>query len=257
MANSDSTHAPISRKDANALGLKRFFTGVPCKQGHVDERYTACGLCCECLANGRKKWRAKNPEQSRELRRKWRKENPEREHESHIKSNRRWWAQAKAVQNALKREARSQNPEHFREQKRRSYVRVKFIDPDRMRKAGAKWRAEKPEAWRAILSKAKKRFEERNPHWGRQKASRRRARLSGAGGSFTSLDIEDIKKMQRGRCAYCQIKLSKGFHIDHIIAVSKGGTNDRRNLQLLCAPCNLAKSARDPIVHAQTLGMLL
>jgi hypothetical protein len=38
----------ISRKEARALGLKRYFTGKPCCHGHVDERYVAAGLCAEC-----------------------------------------------------------------------------------------------------------------------------------------------------------------------------------------------------------------
>lgn len=32
------------------------------------------------------------------------------------------------------------------------------------------------------------------------------------------------------------------LHIDHILPVSAGGSDDYANLQVLCAPCNLAKS---------------
>ena len=65
----------ISRDEARALGLKRFFTGKPCKRGHVAERW-ACGggggECVECsLENGRK-YRAADPERAREKWRKWR-----------------------------------------------------------------------------------------------------------------------------------------------------------------------------------------
>jgi hypothetical protein len=34
-------------------------------------------------------------------------------------------------------------------------------------------------------------------------------------------------------------------------------TNDKYNLQLLCAPCNLSKRAKDPIEFNQSLGLLL
>jgi hypothetical protein len=37
----------ISRAEAKAKGLKRYFTGKPCKHGHVAERYIA-GRCIEC-----------------------------------------------------------------------------------------------------------------------------------------------------------------------------------------------------------------
>lgn len=38
----------ISRQQAKALGLKRYFTGKPCKHGHIDERRVHDGACCEC-----------------------------------------------------------------------------------------------------------------------------------------------------------------------------------------------------------------
>lgn len=33
---------------AKANGLSRFFNGIPCKHGHLSERYTRTGNCCEC-----------------------------------------------------------------------------------------------------------------------------------------------------------------------------------------------------------------
>ena len=38
----------IKRSEAKAKGLKRFFTGKPCKRGHTAERQTAGGACCKC-----------------------------------------------------------------------------------------------------------------------------------------------------------------------------------------------------------------
>lgn len=39
----------ISRKDAHLAGLRRFFTGIPCKNGHVAERYVGNGACIGCM----------------------------------------------------------------------------------------------------------------------------------------------------------------------------------------------------------------
>jgi len=39
--------------------------------------------------------------------------------------------------------------------------------------------------------------------------------------------------------------------------LSRGGSNDKYNLQLLCPTCNLKKSAKDPIDFAQENGNLL
>jgi hypothetical protein len=38
----------ISRKDATARGLKRYFTGRSCKLGHLAERWTVDARCIEC-----------------------------------------------------------------------------------------------------------------------------------------------------------------------------------------------------------------
>ncbi len=78
-----------------------------------------------------------------------------------------------------------------------------------------------------------------------------------AGGSYSTEDIRRILKQQRGRCAYCRDRFGNQFHIDHILALSRGGSNYPHNLQLTCETCNLRKHARDPINFAQSLGMLL
>lgn len=58
----------ITRADARERGLARFFTGRPCKHGHVDERYVSTLGCVSCL-RGRDKDRVYSAEE-RELRRK-------------------------------------------------------------------------------------------------------------------------------------------------------------------------------------------
>mgnify|MGYP002480306686 CR=1 FL=1 len=73
----NSTHAR-SRKEAKELGRTRFFTGVPCKRGHVAERVVSNGACIECqrlhaaaysahYRAAQNAWRAANPEKSRAL----------------------------------------------------------------------------------------------------------------------------------------------------------------------------------------------
>lgn len=47
----------ISLKEAKALGLKYFFTGKPCRHGHISERYIH-GSCVECSLDYRKKYYA-------------------------------------------------------------------------------------------------------------------------------------------------------------------------------------------------------
>lgn len=46
----------ISKDTALAQGLKRYFTGIPCKNGHVTERLVKTGHCIGC----KKAWRDSN-----------------------------------------------------------------------------------------------------------------------------------------------------------------------------------------------------
>lgn len=38
----------ITRKDAKAQGLLRYFTGIPCSNGHIAERYVRNCVCLTC-----------------------------------------------------------------------------------------------------------------------------------------------------------------------------------------------------------------
>lgn len=51
----------ISRKEAKNSGLKYYFTGNPCKNGHVSKRRVGNGTCFECHLEVNAKWRNKNP----------------------------------------------------------------------------------------------------------------------------------------------------------------------------------------------------
>ena len=48
----------ISRDDAIKLGLKNYFTGKPCKYGHISERQVANHVCVTCR-NKRQRERAR------------------------------------------------------------------------------------------------------------------------------------------------------------------------------------------------------
>lgn len=47
----------ITRADAKAEGLSKYFTGEPCKNGHVQQRYTTSGACSGCLLDSSRKSR--------------------------------------------------------------------------------------------------------------------------------------------------------------------------------------------------------
>lgn len=68
-----------------------------------------------------------------------------------------------------------------------------------------------------------------------------RAKRLGAKGRHTARDIRILYKIQKGKCVYCNTDLDRKFHIDHVVPLSRGGTNYRHNLVLTCPHCNLSK----------------
>lgn len=84
----------------------------------------------------------------------------------------------------------------------------------------------------------------------------RRALKKGSTGQHSKRDVDQLLKLQRHKCACCGVKLST-YHVDHIVPLARGGSNDKINLQILCATCNLQKHAKDPLTFMQERGFLL
>lgn len=64
----------------------------------------------------------------------------------------------------------------------------------------------------------------------------------GAIGTHNASDIRRLFAKQRGKCAYCECDISNQYHVDHVIPLSRGGTNYPDNLALACPHCNLSKN---------------
>lgn len=58
------THELIDRQKAHSFGRKRYFTGKPCKYGHVAQRFVTTGGCTECNINRSRifKFKGEQPE---------------------------------------------------------------------------------------------------------------------------------------------------------------------------------------------------
>ena len=52
---------PKTRKEALAIGCKKYFTGLACLRGHVAERRARTGECLTCRADFLIVWRKNNP----------------------------------------------------------------------------------------------------------------------------------------------------------------------------------------------------
>lgn len=122
--------------------------------------------------------------------------------------------------------------ERRREKQREQQKAWRLANPERVKQLVKRWKAENPDRHRANKRRSKS-------------DSKRRKRV-----------IRDLMPKQNGRCAYCRTPLTE-IHVDHIQPRARQGSNARRNLQLTCAPCNLAKGAKDPIEFARETGRLL
>lgn len=138
----------VSRKDALVRGLKRFFTGKPCRHGHLCEKITSSKQCMECnrvrcakrmqdtafrqnAAKLSAEWRAQNPERNEANVKRWRDAHPER-----IRGYSEAWKKA--------------NPEKNR---------------DILQRCGRVWRKNNPERLRLHAKSRNKRVSRSTPPW--------------------------------------------------------------------------------------------
>lgn len=56
----DIRNDKITREEAKQIGQKWYFTGEPCKNGHIDKRYVSSDICYMCKRNQNKKQNKEN-----------------------------------------------------------------------------------------------------------------------------------------------------------------------------------------------------
>lgn len=217
----------IARKAAKAKGLRRYFTGKPCLRGHIDWRQVGDGSCSACARERSIGDYYKDIETHRKKGR----EQAAKHRDKRIKYQREWY---------------ENNKEYFSQWAK--------DNSEKVRETGARYRENNRSKRRASFAE----WAKKNNDKVRANCRNRNAKRKSNGGKHSAEDIGQILKMQRGKCAYCRISLKGKYHVDHIIALANRGGNDRKNLQVLCPPCNHEKHTKDPMVFArQKFGMLL
>lgn len=79
----------VTRKEAKAQGLKRYYTGKACPHGHYSERFVSTGQCLECLRVHCREQYWADPEYACWRSKQWAIKNPER-YKSRAREN--YWA---------------------------------------------------------------------------------------------------------------------------------------------------------------------
>lgn len=250
----------ITKTEAKAAGLNRYFTGEPCVRGHVAERRIQSGNCIDCQSEDRRNpgkggaYRKARYAENRDLRiaesAEWRRANPEKAKETCKKSKEKHRGKTSQKGKEWRKTAAYQETKAKRYETKGDEIR------SWRREWRRDWSARNPGKSSAYTREWQKRNPERARENSLKQARTRRARKSGAAGSYSASDIKRILIGQKHRCAACRCRLTK-YHVDHIVPLSRGGSNFPSNLQVLCPDCNLKKRAKDPIDFMQSLGLLL
>lgn len=138
---------------------------------------------------------------------------------------------------------RAANPSKARAQSRGSKQRQHARDPEHVRAMQRRWYARHKDepALRADRRARSRAFYAANREQWVVYRHLRRARKSSAGGFATAEQIRARVAFYGGVCAYCGGPFE---HVDHVIALSRGGSNWPANLRPACARCNLRKHTR-------------
>ena len=176
------------------------------------------GLCKNCYG---KKWRKDNPEYNKYYGKKWYKENP-----------------------IYYKKWQKNNPEKVKNARKKYYLGNTYKEwaaenKEKIRKKNKKYYSENKEKAKIF----RKKWQRNNPEKVREENFRRRTNGKIEKGVIAKIINENILKYGIITCEKCkkQCLSSYDYHVDHIVPISKGGTNDCGNLQVLCAYCNLSK----------------
>ena len=112
----------ISRKEAIEKGLKMYFTGKPCKYGHVTERRASTGVCLECEKEYNREYWVQNKDQIKEYKKGFWKEyyqqNKERIKEyqkDYREQNKEYWKDYREQNKEQIKDYREQNKEYWKD----------------------------------------------------------------------------------------------------------------------------------------------
>jgi 5-methylcytosine-specific restriction endonuclease McrA len=71
---------------------------------------------------------------------------------------------------------------------------------------------------------------------------------------YTPRERAKVAYEQRYACAVCAELLPPDWQLDHIVPLSRGGGNERANVQALCVACHADKTARDTVARGPPRG---
>lgn len=257
------------RTQARLNGETHYFTGKPCKNGHVANRFVSNYCCVICSDEMGRIWETKNADRVAETRSIYAEKHKDKinrksldwyyaNKEKCAARVKEWSAANKDKRNEATKIRRAANPEKTTADSKRSYERNKEKRKEearlyRLNNKDRIWQVKFPE--KAKESRRRWNSTEEGKLYKVLASQKRRAVKKAAAGNITKEDLRRITEAQGGKCAYCQKKTK--LTLDHIVAISKGGEHMPRNVQMLCGSCNSKKHDKDPLIYARQIGLLL
>lgn len=185
------------------------------------------GWCKSCQAEYHRQYRAQNKDAIRARQRQWEQDNPDK-----VRASR--------------------NKPEVKRRKRETDRRYNEANRERIQEVSRRWYEENR---RDVIARAcnwyqenKERKAEYDRQYGKENSLRRlaigrayRARKRDAQGSFTEDEWLELCEAYGNVCLCCGE--SKPLAADHVVPLSKGGSNDIGNIQPLCKVCNSSKNA--------------
>lgn len=180
-----------------------------CRADNLEGRATECKVCSSARNI---RWREKNEEHCKEYDHTRYANNAEQSKEA----TRKW------------------NKEN-KDKKAANAKRWKLLNPEKVKASSINY-YEKHKKQRQVYERA---WRQANADKLRERDHRRRAIKNNADGSFTKKEFSELCIKHGNICVCCGEE--KKMTIDHIVPLSKGGSNSIDNIQPLCLSCNSKK----------------
>lgn len=174
---------------------------------YKDGRYPWCAAC-------RREWRQARKERQRELHANWREQN--RDH------------------------VRAESLTYYHQHREQELVKRRERQRDRWHNDPA-YRAKK-NAFKKARYHTNPEFNKKRRAWAVVTSHRRRARIAATGGHYSVAKWRALCRRYDQRCLRCGEQ--KPLSPDHVVPISRGGSNDIANIQPLCAECNAWKGTQ-------------
>lgn len=101
----------ITRNEAKQNDLSTYFTGAPCKRGHVCERRTYNTCCVECGKLSCRRYNKQNTEKIRQIKQTYYQQNQDR----YLEYSKEWYQQNRSHKKQYNGQYYQQNKEHLRQ----------------------------------------------------------------------------------------------------------------------------------------------